>query len=531
MASEADEAAELARFVAAAAATEAELEDDEFDAALDRLLGFPTQFELWAARADPSAAPLRSALLSVGMALLDRQRLDEGRPWIERAAAEELRPDPPGFDHELLGVYLLDLGEHEQARAWYLRALTVAQANDADLNALGFLYHQIGSTYAFVDDYANARPWFERAADARARGNRDGVVLDRAVASSARQVGHCALVAGDYLPAARWYAEAIAAYERDPDGEHDWLGWCLYWRGVTLWRLGDQPERARACFVRAAEQLRQGDAEGRIDWDQIGRCHYYSGRTLVEEGRLDDALIEFDRAAQAELRGDEDGCVDHHAVAVSLHQAGWCLARQRRFVKARSYFERAAGHSARGDLDGRVDHSAVGRSFYEIGGCLVEVEDFEAAQPWFEQAVAAERLGDGDGRVDHASLGTSLYQVGWCLAKRGRYAQAIARFREAAELEAHGDVHGQVDHDSIGDSLHQVGWCLTKLRELASASWWFERAVTAKLQGNLSGAVDHESVAASCENLSRCQQALGAAERASSWSQRAENHRQRAALN
>ena len=290
--------------------------------------------------------------------------------------------------------------------------------------------------------------------------------------------------------------------------------------GRALYEIG-QFDAARPWYERAVPAKEKGDADGRVDYESLGKTLHLAGICLSSTGQFEAARPWYERAVAAAEKGDIHGRVDHDSLGRSLAQVGFCLSETGQFEAARPWYERAVAAAEKGNVDGRVDYDNVGRSLHQVGLCLSSTGQFEAAWPWYERAVAAAEKGDIFGRVDHTQLGNSLHQVGVCLSSTGQFETARSWYERAVEAAEKGDVYGRVNHDWVGRSLHLVGVCLSETSQFEAARPWYERAVAAAEKGDLHGRVDHAQLGKSLHQVGICLSSTGQFEAARPWYERA----------
>lgn len=368
-----------------------------------------------------------------------------------------------------------------------------------------------------------ARGWYERAAEAKSRGDAQRRVNHESVGRSLHEVGYCLWMTGRFHEAKHWFERAVAAHEKgDAHGHVDQgsLGTSLNLVGKCLSDIG-QFDEARVWYERAVAAKGRGDVHGRVDHESLGRSLNQVGHCLSSTGRFDEARPWFERAVAVHEKGDVRGRVDHGSIGMSLNQVGNCLLSTGRFDEARPWFERAVAAHEKGDVHGRVDHQQLGKSLSQMCTCLLSTGRFEEARPWSERAVAAHEKGDVHGRVDYTSLGVSLNHMGKCLSGTGRFDEARAWYERAVAAKERGDVHGRVDQGSLGRTLNQVGHCLSSTGRFDEAWPWLERAVAAHEKGDVHGRINHHELGKSLSHVAYCLFSTGRFDEARPWYERA----------
>jgi tetratricopeptide (TPR) repeat protein len=214
-------------------------------------------------------------------------RLDEGRPWLERAEKLASVAEPQGWSR-LLGVkgifqresgdkaaakrtfeemhrYCVEKGLYKRAidaihhiaivvpleeqPAWALKGIEAAERLKDD-GSLAVLWNNLGATYEdlkqddkMVAAYLKAREYHHAA----------GGPLQKMIADWA--VGHGYRLAGNLPEAERWLRKTLPLAEASASAE--WVGWCKKDLGETLLARGDKTaalellRQARASLVEA----------------------------------------------------------------------------------------------------------------------------------------------------------------------------------------------------------------------------------------------------------------------------------------
>jgi tetratricopeptide (TPR) repeat protein len=409
---------------------------------------------------------LATPISSETVAMLGKVRIVQGRRLVELAsklAAEPTRADLAGTlmafpllpqtwdateaaisieEGEAVGLALLEIGQFEEARRWFARAVEAKEKRDGggrvDQASVGYSLHQVGLCLLEAGKPEEALPWYERAVASRENGDVHGRVDHASLARSLCQVSVCLSRAGQIAAAGRWAKRAVAAAEK-------------------------------------------GDAEGCVDHACLGESLHMVGFSLSERGKVT-AQRWYRRAVKAKNSGDLHGCVDNASIAKSLHQVGFCLARAGQFDAARPWFERAVVAAEKGDAHNRVDHMSLGKSLHEVAFYLSEENEFEAALSWFERAVAAKEKGDVHGRIDHESLGRSLQGMGNCASSLGRLEAALSSFERAVAAKEKGDVYGRIDYESISLSLRAGAARLRQLGRSEEAKGWEEKTAALEVK-------------------------------------------------
>ncbi len=253
-------------------------------------------------------------------------------------------------------------------------------------------------------------------------------------------IGRALLETGQFAEARPFFERAVAAKEKgDVHGrvDHASLGMSVHLVGDCYSSLG-QFAAARRFFERAVAEAEKGDVHGRVDHESLGASLHQVGYCYSRLGQFAEARPFFERAVAEAEKGDVHGRVDHASLGTSLHQVGYCYSRLGQFAEARPFFERAVAEAEKGDVHGRVDHASLGTSLHQVGYCYSRLGQFAEARPFFERAVAEAEKGDVHGRVDYASLGTSLLAGARCLKQLHAESEATAWEKRASEIKTRG---------------------------------------------------------------------------------------------
>ena len=274
--------------------------------------------------------------------------------------------------HLSRSILFSEMGRFEAALEDARLAVALLEADDihghGDHEILGRSLYQVGDCLSGLRQFAEARPWFERAIAAAEQGNVHGRIDHTALGSSLHQVGHCLSSLEQFAEARPWFERAVAA-------------------------------------------KMQGNVHGHVDHAALGTSLHQVGYCLSRLGHFTEAHPWFECAVVAKARGDIHGRIHHASLGASFHQVGYCLGSLGRVAEARTWFERAVVAAEQGDVYGRVNHATLASSLAEVGNCLSIMGQHAEARDWFERAVTAQQQGDVHGRVDHTSLDQRIQQL------------------------------------------------------------------------------------------------------------------------
>ena len=186
-------------------------------------------------------------------------------------------------------------------------------------------YTRSGIACSKIPHDGRRRGWYERAANAKEKGDVQGRINYESLARSLGEVGNCLLRTGRFLEARPWYERAATAHEKgDPYGRYDYesLGSSLHQIGFSFLSVGEVEQGetlVRTCGLRAKEK---GDFFGRVDHESLGRTLEGLGDCQFLVGKTVEARASYSRAIDAHEKGDVHGRVDYEHLGLCLHQLG-----------------------------------------------------------------------------------------------------------------------------------------------------------------------------------------------------------------
>lgn len=219
------------------------------------------------------------ALAQVARCLSLQGKLDEGRPWLERAGAFASAEEPQGWSRLLgvRGIYQRESGDKAAAKAtfeemhrycvekklhrraidaihhlalvvppaeqpaWALKGIEAAERLN-DRKSLAVLWNNLGATY---EDLRQHDKMLDAYLQAREHHHASGGPLQKMIADWA--VGHGYRLNGRWADAETWLRKALPGAEelhaKAPRPETaEWVGWCKKDLGETLIARGEKPE-------------------------------------------------------------------------------------------------------------------------------------------------------------------------------------------------------------------------------------------------------------------------------------------------
>lgn len=240
-----------------------------------------------AAAGDKNPQTQVEALAQVARCYSLQGKLDEGRPWLERAEKLASAAEPQGWSRLLgvKGIFLRESGDKaaaqrtfeemhrycvekglykraidaihhiaivvplEEQPAWALKGIDAAERLNDD-GSLAVLWNNLGATYEDLKQYDKMVAAYLKARDYH---HVAGGPLQKMIADWA--VGHGYRLAGNLPEAERWLRKTLPLAEAA--GSAEWVGWCRKDLGETLLARGDQAaaldllRQARASLVEA----------------------------------------------------------------------------------------------------------------------------------------------------------------------------------------------------------------------------------------------------------------------------------------
>jgi len=236
-----------------------------------------------AAKEGNGAAEVES-LAQVARCYSVQGKLDEGRPWLERAEKRASADEPQGWSRLLgvRGIFQREAGDKAKAKAtfeemyrycvekkrdrraidaihhlaivvpleeqpaWALKGIAAAERLKDD-GSLAMLWNNLGATY---EELKKVDLMLEAYLKARDYHHQSGGPLQKMIADWA--VGHGYRLAGKTAEAETWLRKTLPAAEALKDPE--WVGWCKKDLGETLVARGEKAA-GRELLLQARKSL------------------------------------------------------------------------------------------------------------------------------------------------------------------------------------------------------------------------------------------------------------------------------------
>jgi tetratricopeptide (TPR) repeat protein len=410
----------------------------------------------------------------------DRMASKEAVAWAE-AAVELIYQALPDWRH------LHEWAAGGQLLSHLESAANLAAEQGVESARLAELDNFIGFYLDFRGDYAEARPYLERALAIREKA----LGPDHPdTAQSLNNLGYLLQATGDLAEVRPYYERALAIFEKALGPDHPDTATTLLNLGHLLQAMG-VPTEARPYFERALATCEK--VLGPDHPDTAIRLTNL-GALLQAMGNLSEARPYFERALAI---CEKALGPDHPDTAISLTALGNLRQAMGDLVEARPYTERALA------IWERVlgpDHPYTALSLNNLGGLLQLMGDLAAARPYFERALAIREKALGphhsDTAVSHNNLGHLLDALGDLAEARPYYERALAIFEKALGP----------DHPNTALSLNNLGALLQAMGDLQGARPYFERALAIREKAL---GPDHPDTATSLNNLGMLLKTMG----------------------
>jgi tetratricopeptide (TPR) repeat protein len=345
------------------------------------------------------------AHLNLGIALLDRGRLDEAAGHLREA----IRIHPGSAEaHGALGEALAREGRREEALEHFDTALRLEPRLSRVQNGFG---------RALAD---------EGRADEALVHFREAAAIDPFYAEAYNNIGSTLLAQGAFTEAIEYFERAVALQPGLAEAHNNW--------GLAL-AAGGKVDEAIAHFQTAAG-LRPGDPGTQANW----------GLALARRGDFEGAAGRY-RAALA-LRPDD--ATIHSALGLALAHLGDFQTATEAFEKAATLRPRDAeiqnnwgmALASLGDLEQAIAHY---RTALSLDGRYAEAHN--------SLGIALGSRGRLDEAIRHFATATSLRpgyaeaynNWGLALAQRGQLDEAVARLRDAVRIDPeYSDAHNNL---------------------------------------------------------------------------------------
>jgi tetratricopeptide (TPR) repeat protein len=233
---------------------------------------------------DGNRAAEVEALAQVARCHSVQGKLEEGRPWLDRAEKLGSPDEPQGWSRLLgvRGIFQREAGDKAKAKAtfeemhrycvekkldrraidaihhiaivvpleeqpsWALKGIAAAERLKDD-GSLAMLWNNLGLTYEELKKY---EPMLEAYLKASEYHHKSGGPLQKMIADWA--VGHGCRLAGKLEEAETWLRKTLPAAEASKDPE--WIGWCRKDLGETLVARGEKAA-GRELLLQARQSL------------------------------------------------------------------------------------------------------------------------------------------------------------------------------------------------------------------------------------------------------------------------------------
>jgi len=284
----------------------------------------------------------------------------------------------------------------------------------------GRILHTVGTAYAALGLYDDARTQFDEALAERTRalGATSLPVAETELALADATASH-----GDLTAAEGHYARAMSIRESLLGPDDSLVARVAYGLGALRWQQGrlDEAETQYGRAVRIDERSTVDSAELARDLMGLGIVHWQRKSFARAE-----SLMKRSVAVQERHFGP-----DHIEVAKSLNNLGGLYWSVQRFADALPLYERARKTFER-TLD--PSHPNVAMIYNNLAETYWKLGRFAESEPLFRRALAMKeaRLAPGN-----PSLAVTLHSEAGLLRDEGKFPEAEAAYRRALDIRVH----------------------------------------------------------------------------------------------
>jgi eukaryotic-like serine/threonine-protein kinase len=284
----------------------------------------------------------------------------------------------------------------------------------------GRILQTVGSAYATLGLYDDARTQFDEALAARTRalGATSLPVAETELALADVTASH-----GDLTAAEGHYARAMSVRESLLGPDHPLVARVVYGLGALRWQQG----RLNEAEVQYQRALRI-DERSTADSAEMARDLMGLAVVLWQRKRYAPAetLMKRSIAVQEQHLG-----ADHLEVAKSLNNLGGLYWSMERYADALPLYERARRTFER-VLD--PSHPNVSAIYANLGETYWKLGRFDEAEPLFRRALAIKekRLAPGN-----PSFAVTLHSLAGLLRDEGKFPEAEVAYRRALDIRVH----------------------------------------------------------------------------------------------
>ena len=430
--------------------------------------------------------------ICLGRVHQDLGDLEQAKQYYERALTiylKKLGPDhlDVAMCHNNLGIVHQHLGDLEQAKQYYERALTIRLKKlGPDHLDVATCHNNLGTVHQDLGDLEQAKQYYERALTIRLK-KLGPDHLD--VAMCHNNLGVVYRVLGDLEQAKQYYERALTIRLKKLGPDHLDLATCHNNLGVVYCVLGDL-EQAKQYYERARTIRLKKLGPDHLD---VAMCHNNLGVVYRVLGDLEQAKQYYERALTIRLKKLGP---DHLDVATCHNNLGIVHQHLGDLEQAKQYCERALTISLKklgpDHLDVATCHNNLGIVYRVLG-------DLEQAKQYYERALTIRLKKLGPDHLDvamcHNNLGT-VHRVLGDLEQAKQYHERALTIRLKKLGPDHRDV--ATCHNNLG-TVHQ------DLGDLEQAKQYYERALTIRLKKL---GPDHSAVIGVQHRLTQLQQMM-----------------------
>ena len=294
-----------------------------------------------------------------------------------------------GIIHNM-GILHKHLGEHQQAKEHYERALSIQLKKlGIDHVDVACTYHNMGSLHHDLGEHQQAKKYYERALSIQL--NKLG--LDHVdVASTYHNMGNLHNDLGDHQQAKEYYELALSIQLNKLGPDHVDVACTYHNMGILHEDLGEH-QQAKEYYDRALS----------IKLNKLGPDHIDVASTYHKMGNLHEDLGDHQQAKEyyegaLSIKLNKLG-PDHVGVASTYHSMGSLHKDLGEHQQAKEYYERAL--SIKLNKLG-PDHIDVSSTYHKMGNLHEDLGDHQQAKEYYERALSIQLNKGGHDHVDVA---------------------------------------------------------------------------------------------------------------------------------
>ena len=439
------------------------------------------------------------------MGVLHKQLGDfqQAKEYYERALSIQLNKRRPDHvyvarTYHAMGNLHLDLGDFQQAREYFERALSIL-LNKLGPDHVAETYQNLGNLHRNLGDYQQAKEYFERALSIQLNRLEPDHVN---VARTYHAMGNLHRNLGDYQQAKEYYERALSIQLNKLGPDHANVARTYHAMGNLHLDLGD--------YLQAKEYYERVLS---IQLNKLGPDHVEVAETYQNMGNLHRNLGDYQQAKGCYERAlsiqlNKLG-PDHVNVARTYHAMGNLHLDLGDYLQAKEYYERVL--SIQLNKLG-PDHVEVAETYKNMGNLHRNLGDYQQAKEYYERVLSIELKTLGP---DHVEVAETYQNMCNLHRNLGDYQQAKEYYQRALSIQLN---KLGPDHVNVARTYHAMGNLHLDLGDYLQAKEYYERVLSIQL--NKLGP-DHVEVAETYKNMGNLHRNLGDYQQAKEYYQRA----------